>query len=120
MKNRMGGLMVSVLAWSAIDRGLETRSGQTKRWLVQNQNNLSEWSDMSTRRQLTSIIKIQRSVLVKCKAGIISSNVTCSRHDIADKFLIWRYTTIIQTMKFYQLIWGGGVGGEGDQHFYSK
>jgi hypothetical protein len=79
----MGGLMISVVSWSAIDRGLETRSGQTKRWLVQNQNNLSEWSDMSTRRQLTS-------VLVKCKEGIISSNVTCSRHDIADKFLIWR------------------------------
>jgi hypothetical protein len=79
----MGGLMISVLAWSAIDRGLETRSGQTKRWLVQNQNNLSGWSDMSTRRQFTS-------VLVKYKAGIISSNVTCSRHDIADKFLIWR------------------------------
>ena len=62
--------MVSVLASSAVDRGFEPRSGQTKDykigfccfsakhvalpskskdWLARNQNNLSEWSDMSTR-----------------------------------------------------------------------
>ena len=62
--------MVSVLASSAVDRGLESRSGQTKDyeigiccfsakhaalrrkskdWLVRNQNNVSEWSDMSHR-----------------------------------------------------------------------
>ena len=67
--NRIGGVMVSVLTSSAIDRGLEHRSGQTKDykmgiccfsakhaalrrkskdWLARNQNNLSEWSDMST------------------------------------------------------------------------
>ena len=61
--------MVSVLTSSAIDRGLEHRSGQTKDykmgiccfsakhaalrrktkdWLARNQNNFSEWSDMST------------------------------------------------------------------------
>ena len=28
--NRIGGVMISVLASSAVDRGLETRSGQTK------------------------------------------------------------------------------------------
>ena len=62
--------MVSVLASSVVDRGLESQSGQTKDykigiccfsakhaalrrkskdWLVRNQNNVSEWSDMSTR-----------------------------------------------------------------------
>jgi hypothetical protein len=62
--------MVSVLAFSAVDHGLEPRSGQTKDYkigiccfsakhaalrrkskdvLARNQNNVSEWSDMSTR-----------------------------------------------------------------------
>ena len=62
--------MVSVLASSTVDRGFEPRSGQTKDcklgiccfsakhaalrrkskdWLARYQNNLSEWSDMSTR-----------------------------------------------------------------------
>ena len=61
---------VSVLASSAVDRGFEPRSGQTKDykigiccfsakhlavrrkskdWLALDQNNVSEWSDMSTR-----------------------------------------------------------------------
>ena len=68
--NRIGGLMVSVLASSVVDRGFEHRSGQTKvykngiccftgkhaalrrkskDWLARIQNNVSEWSDMSTR-----------------------------------------------------------------------
>ena len=62
--------MVSVLAPSAVDRGFEPRSGQTKDynigiccfsaklaalrrkskdWFARNQNNVSEWSDMSHR-----------------------------------------------------------------------
>ena len=62
--------MVSVLTLSVVDRGFEPQSGQTKDfkigiycfsakhaalrskskdWLAQNQNNVSEWSDMSTR-----------------------------------------------------------------------
>ena len=62
--------MVSVLASSAVDRGFEPRSDQTKDykigiccfsakhtalrrkskdWSSRNQNNVSEWSDMSTR-----------------------------------------------------------------------
>jgi hypothetical protein len=62
--------MVSIIASSAVDRGFEHRSGQTKDykigiccfsaklaalrrkskdWLARNQNNMSEWSDMSTR-----------------------------------------------------------------------
>jgi hypothetical protein len=62
--------MVSMLAWSAVDRGFEPRSDQTndykigicffsakhaalsrksKNWLSGNQNNVSEWGDMSIR-----------------------------------------------------------------------
>ena len=62
--------MVSVLASSAVGRGFEPRSGQIKDyaigiccffakhaasrrkrqgWLTRNQNNVSEWADMSTR-----------------------------------------------------------------------
>ena len=62
--------MVSVLGSSVVDRGFEPRSGQTKDdkigiccfsakhaalrrkskdFLARNQNNISEWSDMSTR-----------------------------------------------------------------------
>ena len=65
--------MVSVLTLSAVDDGFEPRSGQTKDykigicffsakhtalrrkskdWLAQNQNNVSEWSDMSIRELL--------------------------------------------------------------------
>ena len=68
--NRIGGVMVSLLALSVVDRGFEPRSGQTKDykigiccfsakhaalwikskdWLAQNQNNVSEWGDMSIR-----------------------------------------------------------------------
>ena len=63
--NRIGGVIVSVLTLSAVDRGFEPRSGQTKDykigiccfyakhaalrrkskdWLARNQNNVSEWS----------------------------------------------------------------------------
>ena len=62
--------MVSVVASSAVDRGFEPRSGKTKDykigicsfsakhaalrrkskdWFAGNQNNVSEWSDISTR-----------------------------------------------------------------------
>ena len=78
--------MVSMLASSAVDRGFEPWSGQTKDyeigiccfstkhaalrrknkdWLARNQNNV--WSDMSTREllfQWASTIKIQLTVLV--------------------------------------------------------
>ena len=71
--NRIEGVIVSVPASSAVHRGFEPRSGQTKDykigmccfsakhaalrrkskdWLARNQNNVSEWSDMSIRGQL--------------------------------------------------------------------
>ena len=80
--------MVSVLALTAIDHGFEPQSGQTKDykigiccfsakyaalkrkskdWMVQNQDNVSEWSDMSIFRllfQWATTIKIKLCVLV--------------------------------------------------------
>ena len=79
--------MVSVLASSVVDRVFEHRSGQTKDyiisiccftamyaalrrkskdWLVRNQDNVSEWGDMSIGLlfQSDSTIKIQLSVLI--------------------------------------------------------
>ena len=68
--NRISGIVVSMLTLSVVDRGFEPRSGQTKdykigiccfsakhaalrrkskNWLARNQNNVSEWSDMSIR-----------------------------------------------------------------------
>jgi hypothetical protein len=84
----IGGVMVCMLASSAVDRWFEPQSGQTKDykigiccfsakhavlrrkskdWLARNQNNVSEWSDISTRGllfQSASTIKIQLGVLV--------------------------------------------------------
>ena len=81
--NLIGGVMVSVLASSAIEHDVDPRSGQTvdctigkscfsathaafrrksKDWLARNKNNVSEWSDMSTRWllfQWASTLKIQ-------------------------------------------------------------
>ena len=75
------GEMVSMFALSVVDRGFESRSGQTKDyqmvfvaynakhaelsrkskdWLARNQDNVSEWSDMYIRGllfQLTNTIK---------------------------------------------------------------
>jgi hypothetical protein len=80
--------MVSMLYSSAVDRGFESRSGQTKDyiigiccfsakhaalrrkskdWLAWNQDNVSKWVDMSIHGllfQWTSTIKIQLSMLV--------------------------------------------------------
>jgi hypothetical protein len=74
LTNRISGVMVSVLASNAVDRGFEPRSDKTKDykigmccfsvkhaalrskskdWLARNQNNVSEWSDMPTRGLLS-------------------------------------------------------------------
>jgi hypothetical protein len=86
--NRIGGVMVRVLALGAVDRGFEPRSGQTKDnkigiscfsakhtnlrrkskdWLAQNKNKVFKWSDMFTSWllfQWASTIKIHLSVMV--------------------------------------------------------
>jgi hypothetical protein len=65
--NCIGSVMVSILASSAVDRGFEhgrvkdykigiccfsakhtALRSKSKDWLARNQNNVSEWSDMST------------------------------------------------------------------------
>jgi hypothetical protein len=76
--NHIGGVIVIVLSSSMVDRGFEPRSGQTKDytigiccfsakyaalrskskdWFSRNQNNVSEWSDMSTRGLFMYIYK---------------------------------------------------------------
>jgi len=86
--NRIGGVMVCLLASSVVDRGFEPRAGLTKYyeigmrcfsaehsalrrkskdWLVRNQDTMSKWGDMSILGllfQWASTIKIQLSVLV--------------------------------------------------------
>jgi hypothetical protein len=73
--------MDSVLASSAIDCGYEPRSGQTKEykigiccfsaknaslrrkskdWLARNHNNVSEWSDISTRLLLLNVAHLAK------------------------------------------------------------
>jgi hypothetical protein len=91
--------MVSVLASSAVDRGFEPRSGKTKDyendnccfsdkalrrkskdWLARNQNNVSEWSDMSIRGLFFSV----SAYWSRTKRTSSSSHwkLTCCRHDI--------------------------------------
>ena len=81
--NRIGDVMVSVLVPVAVEFGFESRSGQTKDykigiccfsskhaalrskskdWLVRNQNNVSEWNNMSIRGLL-----FYRTSTVHCK-----------------------------------------------------
>ena len=111
--NRIGGVMVKVLASSPVDRGFEHRSGHTKDykidiccfsgkhaalrkkskdWSARNQDNMSEWGDMSIRGLLfhrASAIKIQ---LFTKRVGLdlicISLN-TYFHHDIAEKLMSW-------------------------------
>jgi hypothetical protein len=99
--NRISGVMVSVLVSSAVDRGFEPRSGQTKDYqfgiscfsakhaslrrkykdgLAGNQDNVSEWGDTSIRWllfQWTSTIKkpTQRVGLVQSDIIIISLKI---------------------------------------------
>ena len=112
-KNRIGGVMVSVLALSAVDRGFEPWVGKTKDykigiccfsakhaalrsmskdWLARNQNNVSEWSDMSIRRLLfqhyknpTQRVGLEQGV-IRTRKSTSSSHLilTCSCHDIAE------------------------------------
>jgi hypothetical protein len=73
LANRIGGVMISVLAWGVVDRAFEPWPGQTKYynigiscfsanhaslrikfkdWLARNQVNVSKWGDTSTRELL--------------------------------------------------------------------
>ena len=94
-KNRTGSVMVRVLASSSVYHGFEPWSGQTKDykigiccfsakhaalrrntkdWLAQNQDNVSEWGDSSICGllfQWASTTKSQPIILVKYKADLI-------------------------------------------------
>jgi hypothetical protein len=113
--NGTGGIMVSVLASSAEERGFAPRSGQTKDYIIgmccfsakhsalrrkskdclsRNQNNVSEWSDMSTRGLLFGELALLKPNSVYCSRTKRSSSsshwkLSCSRHDIAEKLLSW-------------------------------
>ena len=100
----IGGVMVSVLIQSAVDCEFKPRSGQAKDynigiccfstkhtavrrkdWLSWNQDNVSEWGDMSICGllfQLARAKQIQLSVFVQYKADLI---IISSRHGIAEK-----------------------------------
>ena len=88
----IGDVMISVLTSSAVDREFKPRSGETKDyeigiccfsakyaalrgkskdWLVRNQDNVWEWSDMSI------------------SGLLIQWASTWSRHDIAEELLNW-------------------------------
>jgi len=93
--NRISGVMVSVLISSAVDRGFECRSSQTKNyqidvsffsakhavlrrknkyWLARNQDNVSECGEMTIHRLLcwgASTIKIQLRELIQNRADPI-------------------------------------------------
>jgi hypothetical protein len=108
--NRIGGVMVSVLDSSVVDRGFEPRSGQTKDykeigmccfsakhaalrrkskdWLARNQDSISELGDMSIRRLLfhwTSTIKKVCSSSTKRTSSSFHWNLTCSRLYMAEQ-----------------------------------
>jgi hypothetical protein len=67
-----------------------------KDWLAQNQNNVSEWNDMSIHTllfQWASTSKIQLSVFVSSTKRTSSSShwkLTCSHRNIAEKLLNWQ------------------------------
>ena len=93
--NHIGGVMVNMFTSRAVDHELEPQSGQakdyeigiccftakhaalrrkSKDWLAQNQDNVSEWGDMSIHELLSqwaSIIIIQLSMLVQYKADLV-------------------------------------------------
>jgi len=97
--NRLGGVMVSVLTLSAVDCGFKHWYGQIKdykigicwfspenavlwgkcnNWSARNQNNVSEWKDLSTQGlmfQWASAIKIQLIV----QSGLITIIIISSK-----------------------------------------
>jgi hypothetical protein len=108
--NRISSVMASVLVSSVVDRGFENQSGQTKDykidvccfsakhtalrrnikdWLARNQDNVSEWGDMSIRGLLFQ----WASTPTKRKSRSFHWKLPCSRH-MAEKLLSCRWATI--------------------------
>ena len=59
--------------------------GKSKDWLARNQNNVSEWSDMSTRGLLLKHYKNPCWFSTKRTSSSSHYTLICSRHDIAKK-----------------------------------
>ena len=115
MMDRIGCVMVSVLDSCAVDRGFEPRSGHTKvykigiycfstkhavlrsirkDWLARNQNNVSEWNDISTLQCCFSELALLKSnsacwSSIKRTSSSFHWKYTSSRHDIAEKLPNW-------------------------------
>ena len=117
--NCSSDVMVSLLASSAVDRGFEPRSGQTKDykigicrfstkhaalrrknkdWLARNHDNVSEWSNMSI-RIVVSVNQHYKNPTPR--VGLVQSGPRDhlienlrSRHEIAEKLLNWHQTII--------------------------
>jgi hypothetical protein len=89
-----------VCGFSAKHAALKWKS---KDWLARNQDNVSEWGVMSIRGMLfqwASTIKSNSVCWSRTKRSSSSSNwkLTCSRHNIAEKVLNWRYVTITRSL----------------------
>ena len=116
--------MVSVVASSAVDCGFKPWSGQTKDykigiccfsaklpalrrkskdWLAWNQDNVSEWGNMSICRLLFQLGSTKKSNYVcwsstKQTSSSFHWKLTCFRHEITEKLQSWRYTTITHSL----------------------
>ena len=74
-----------------------------KNWLARNQDNVSEWSDISIRGLLLQWASTKKSNYACWYSTNWTSSsyhwtLICSRHDIAEKLLSWHYTTITHSL----------------------
>ena len=114
--NNIGCVVVSVISSIAVGHEFESWSGRSKDykigiccfsakhaalrrkskdWLARNQDNVSEWGDMSIRGlllQWASTLKTNKDCWSSTKKTSSSSHwkLTFSRHNIAEKLLRWR------------------------------
>ena len=117
LSDRIGGVMASVLASSVEDRGFEHRSDQNKDykigiccfsakqaalrrkgkdWLARNQDNVSEdccFSELILWKSNSACLSS-----TKRTSSLSHWKITYSRHDVAEKLLNWRYTTIMHSL----------------------
>ena len=83
---------INIVHWcQARHAALMTKS---KDWYARNQNNVSDMFTRGLLFQWVSTIKVQCWSSIKRGSSSFHCKWTCSRHDIAEKLLIWRQTTI--------------------------
>ena len=126
--NCIGGIMVSMLSSSAVSRGFEPRSGQTKDykigiccfsakhaalrrkskdWLARNQDNVSEWDDMSTRDCcFTNSVSWHYKYPTQC-VGLVQSGP--HHHHLESVYIVyitWSWIRLVECLtKYLQLCW---------------